>query len=74
MFTKADYKRAKAVQNLQSRLGFPSTIDLANVMEYNVLGACDFNRRDIRMAEKIFGPNAAAMKGKTTNSKNKMDV
>ena len=43
-------------------------------MEYNVLGACDFNRRDIRIAEKIFGPNAAAMKGKTTNSKSKMEV
>ena len=56
------------------RLGFLSDIDLANAMEYNVLGAYDFNRKDIRIAQKIFGPNAAAMKGKTTNSKNKMDL
>ena len=73
LFTEADCKRAEAVRNLQSRLGFPSDVDLTNAMEYNVLGPCNFNRRDIRIAEKIFGPNAGAMKGKTTNSKRKMD-
>ena len=74
MFSEADRRRAEAVQNLQSRLGHPSDVDLANAMEYNVLGPCNFNRRDIRIAHKIFGPCAAALKGKTTNSKSKMEV
>lgn len=74
MFSEADCRRAEAVRNLESRLGHPLDVDLANAMEYNVLGPCDFNRRDIRIAYKIFGPSAAALKGKTTNSKSKMKV
>ena len=74
MFSEADCRRAEAVRKLQSRLGHPSDVDLANTMEYNVLSPCDFNRRDIRIAHKILGPSAAAPKGKTTNSKSKMEV
>ena len=74
MFSEADCSYAKAVRNLQSRLGHPLDVDLANAMKYNVLGPCDFNKRDMRIAYKIFGPSAAALKGKTTNSKNKTEV
>ena len=74
MFSEADYRRAEAVQNLQLRLGHPSNVDLVNVMEYNVLGPCNLNRRDIRIAHKIFELSTAVLKGKTTNSKSKMEV
>ena len=73
MFSELDQKRAKAVRELQERLGFPSNIDLAKAIEYNTLGTCQFNIRDIRIASLIFGPYRAAIEGKSTQSKNKMD-
>ena len=54
MFSEADCCRVEVVQNLQSRFGHPSDVDLANAIEYNVLGSCNFNRRDMRIAYKIF--------------------
>lgn len=74
MFSEVDCRRVEAIQNLQLKLEHPSDVDLVNTMEYNVLSLCDFNRRDIRIAHKIFRPSAAALKGKTTNLKNRMDT
>ena len=73
MFLELDQKQAKAVRELQERLGFPSDIDLAKAIDYNTLGTCQFNRRDIRIANLIFGPCRAAIEGKSTQRKNKMD-
>ena len=47
LFSDLDCKRAEAVRALQERLGFPSDVDFANAIEYNVLGTCEYNRRDI---------------------------
>ena len=73
LFSQLDCKRAEAVRNLQERLGYPSDVDLANAIEYNVLGTCEFNRRDIRIANKIFGPNRGAIRGKWNKRPNKME-
>ena len=74
MFSKLDCKRAAAVRELQERLGFPSDVILAKAIEYNVLGTCQYNRRDIRIANKIFGPSKGSLKGKSTARKGKMDT
>ena len=73
LFSDLDCKRAGAVRDLQERLGFPSDVDFANAIEYNVLGTCEYNRQDIRIANKIFGPSHAALKGKWTKRAQKMD-
>ena len=73
MFSELDCKRAKAVRELQEKLGFPSYVDLARAIEYNVLGTYQFNRRDIRITNKIFGSSKAAIEGKSTQRKSKMD-
>ena len=57
MFSKMDVKRAEAVRNLQERLGFPLDTTLDKSIEYNVLGTCQFNRRDIHIANIIWGPS-----------------
>ena len=71
-YSALDQKRAEAVQSLQEQLGFPSDTDLANAIDYNVIQNCQFNRRDIRIANNIFGPSVAAIKGKSTRHQNKM--
>ena len=38
MISKLDYKRTEAIRELQERLGYPSDVDLARAIEYNVLG------------------------------------
>ena len=48
-------------------------MDLAKAIEYNTLGTCQFKRRDIRIANLIFGPCRAAVESKSTQRKNKMD-
>ena len=73
MFSNMDCKRAEAVQNLQGRLGFPSDVTLAKLIEYNVIGTCQFNRCDIRIAKKIWGLGKGPLKGKSNARKGKMD-
>ena len=74
MFSKLDCKGAAAVRELQKRLGFPSDVTLAKAIEYNILGTCQYNRRDIRIANKIFGPSKGSLKGKSTAYKGKTDT
>ena len=61
------------MRSLQRRIGFPpSDNDLANAIDYNVVGNCQFNQRDIRIANKIHGKSVAELKGKSTKRKAKM--
>ena len=65
-YSALDQKRAEAVRSLQERLGFPSDINLANTTNYNIVGNCQLNQRDIQIANNIFSPSVAAIKGKST--------
>jgi hypothetical protein len=71
-FSAIDCRRAAKVRDLQEALACPSDFDLANAIEHNVIGNNPFTRRDVRIAKKIFGPDIAAMKGKTVKRKSKM--
>ena len=71
-YSALDCTRAKRVRKLQNVLGCPSDVDLANALEFNVLGTSPFNQRDIRIANKIYGPNVNSLKGKTTKKKSKL--
>ena len=64
-----DRKWAEAVQSLQERLGFPSDTDLANGIDYSVIENCQLNQRDMQIANNIFGPSVAAIKGKALDVK-----
>ena len=46
--------------------------DLANAIDYNILRNCQLNQRDIQIANNIFGPSVAAIKGKSIRQQNKM--
>ena len=72
-YSALDQKRTIAVQSLQECLGFHSNINLENAIDWNIPGTCQFNQRDIQIANKIYGPSVAAIKGKSTKCPNKMD-
>jgi hypothetical protein len=71
-FSAIDCRRAAKVRDLQEALACPSDFDLANAIEHNVIGNNPFTRRDVRIANKRFGPDVPAMKGKTVKGKSKM--
>jgi hypothetical protein len=64
--------RAEGVQKLQEVLACPSDYDFANAVEHNIIGNTPFTRRDVHIAKQIYGPDDAALKGKTMKQQNKM--
>jgi hypothetical protein len=64
--------RAEGVQKLQEVLACPSDYDFANAVEHNIIGNTPFTGRDVRIAKKIYGPDVAALKGKTVKQQSKM--
>jgi hypothetical protein len=67
-----DCTRAEAIRKLQEVLVCQSDFDLANAVEHNIIGNKPFTRRDIRIAKQIYGPDVAALKGKTVKQQSKM--
>jgi hypothetical protein len=49
-------------------IGRPSTSSYIQIVENNLLPNCPVTRRDIAMAEDIFGPDVGSLKGKTARS------
>jgi hypothetical protein len=71
-FSNIDCTRAEGVQKLQKVLACPSDYDLANAVEHNIICNTPFTRRDVRIAKQIYGPDVAALKGKTVKQQSKM--
>lgn len=59
-----DQKRAKAVRLLQEQCGFPSDEDFINALECNTNPGVDFGRRDVKIANAIYGCSEGAAMGK----------
>ena len=65
MFSVLDQKRAEAVRLLQEKCGHPSDEDFIHALECNIIPGVDFGRRDIKIANEIYGYSEQAAKGKT---------
>ena len=63
-FSILDQKRAKAVRILQERCGFPSDEDFINALECNSIDGVDFGRRDVKIANEIYGYSKGAAMGR----------
>ena len=62
--TNNDYLRALRARELQVMVGRPSDIDLIKILRTSSLPNCPVTRRDVIFANKLFGPDVGALKGK----------
>ena len=60
---------------LQERCGFPSDVDFINALEFNSIEGVDFGRRDVKIANEIYGYSKGAAMGRFKRSQKgvKMD-
>ena len=63
-FSILDQKRAKTVRILQERCGFPSDKDFIHALECNSIEGVDFGRRDVKIANKMYGYIKATAMGR----------
>ena len=65
-FTKNDYLWAIRARELQVTVGRPSDNDFIKILKASSLPNCPVTPRDVIIANKLFGPDVGALKGKTT--------
>ena len=64
LFSILDQKRAEVVRTLQERCAFPSNKDFVNALECNSIEGMDFGRRDVNIANEIYGYSKGTAMGK----------
>ena len=57
---------------MQEALVYPSDKQLAHALEHNVIGNTPYNRRDLRIANDIYGRSVNSLKGKSTKRTSKL--
>ena len=67
-FSKRQIDGAKKACNQYAGLAYPSVTDYKWILKSNQVKECPVSYKDAGVAEKIWGPNIAALKGKTTCS------
>ena len=68
-FSKRQVEAAEKARGFYAGLAFPSMTDYKWILQSNQIEECPISLEDAKVAEKIWGPNIAALKGKTTRSK-----
>ncbi len=69
MYTRQQYKRAIKARDLLYSLLAPTIKDLKYVVQSNSIKDNPVTEEDIKIAEDIFGPEVAVMKGRNTRSR-----
>ena len=67
--TPREVKRAKKARDLLAALGSPSIFDLKAAIAMNAIADLPVTTEDVKLAERIFGPDLGTLKGKTTRQK-----
>jgi hypothetical protein len=65
-YTSRQIERAKRARDLLHTLGCPSIADLKKIIKMNSIKDCPVTLDDINLAENIYGPDVASLKGKST--------
>jgi hypothetical protein len=64
-YTKREYHDAVLARKIQNILMFPGVRAFTQIADSQLLATCPIGRTDIAAAERMFGPNLGAVKGKT---------
>ena len=68
MFSRRQVQAADAARELYRKLGRPSEAEFQTILRGNQIRNCPVTPDDARRALKIYGPDIAVLKGKTTRS------
>ena len=68
-YSQRQVTRAKAARDLLHATGCPSVADLKRILKMNGIANCPITLDDVDIAEQIYGPDVASLKGKTTRRK-----
>ena len=63
--TERQVARAEEVHAVHTKIGCPSPADHRNLIKNCLVYNCTVTIEDVKIMEKIFGPNVHALKGKT---------
>jgi len=74
LYTKRQVERAEAARRLYEVIGYPSVRDYKIVVQTNQIKDCPVTIDDIKISEKIFGPDVYALKGKSTRPRPRVVV
>jgi hypothetical protein len=66
VFTKKQIANADKARELYASLAYPSSADYKWILKSNQIKDCPVTSKDAEVAMQIWGPNIAALKGKTT--------
>jgi hypothetical protein len=66
-YTKREYHDALLARKIQNIIMFPGVRQFTKIADSKLIPNCPIGRADIAAAERIFGPNLGALKGKTVN-------
>jgi hypothetical protein len=67
-YTERQFINAKRARKLYHILGCPTVENYKHILRQKIIKNCPVTIEDVNIAEKIFGPDIGAMKGKTTRS------
>ena len=73
-YTKRQLKQARIARNLLHALGNPTIEDLRTVLRINTIKNCPVISEDLAIMKRVYGPDPAPIKGKTTRQKPSMVV
>jgi hypothetical protein len=66
-FTKEEVEGAQKARKLYHAIGCPSVENMKHMLQMNMIKNCPVTTQDVVNAERIFGPDIATLKGKTTH-------
>ena len=70
-YTDRQYDRAKTAQKLYHIVGMPTVENFKALLCMNTIQNCPVMVEDMKIAERIFGPDMSSLKGKLTRRKPK---
>ena len=67
-YTQQELEKARLARKLYGMIGYPSIKDYKVAIKNNLIHNCPVQLKDVTIAEKIYGKDIAALKGKTTRT------
>ena len=68
-YTNRQYDRAKTARKLYHIIGTPMVENFKALLHMNAIQNCPVMVEDVKIAERIFGPDMSSLKGKSTRRK-----